>query len=341
MISTRYSAFSFQPPQSYPDLTILWIATPNCKRLVITASLLLRPCYQVSPYIGVACKSKLYPKDASPSFPSRLWQSLHPGSRKLQKQSVNSMQARVLIIDDDFGLLRLLGHVFSNAGYRVYTATNGREGIRQLHDHSPDLVILDVMMPVMDGWQTCSYIRRLSATPVILLTAVGWEDDVVRGLEGGAVDYITKPFSSKVLLARARAALRRAKPPLGPEQRAIYDDGYLAIDLHECRVLVRGQPVKLTATEHRLLAYLLQNAGKLLSPRQILEHVWGWTREDDTDGVRGYIRHLRQKLEQDPKNPQYVLTEHGAGYWFQVNPHPRNAPRDRLGEQPRLAQTVP
>jgi len=254
---------------------------------------------------------------------------------------VNSMQGkRVLIIDDDPGMLRLLEQIFSRAGYQVQVATNGREGLCQFNDHQPDLVILDVMMPIMDGWQTCSYIRRLANTPIIMLTALGWEDDVIRGLDSGAVDYVVKPFSSKVLLARAKVALRQAKPPSKPEKPALYDDGYLTIDLDEHRVFVRGEPLRLTATEYRLLAYLFQNAGKLLTPQQILENVWGWTREDDGECVRVYIWHLRRKLEQDPKNPQYLLTEHGTGYRFLKNPPQEQARRNSLIERPLLLQAA-
>ena len=252
---------------------------------------------------------------------------------EVQEKSVNNQQGKqLLIVDDDAAMLRLLEHIFTHAGYQVQVATNGRDGLRRFQDHIPDLVILDVMMPGMDGWQTCAHIRRIANTPVIMLTALGWEDDVVRGLDCGAVDYLVKPFSSKILLARVKAALRRAAPPSESEPPTLYDDGYLTIDLEERRVFVHGQPIKLTATEYRLLAYLFQNAGKLLTSQQILENVWGWTQEDDAECVRVYIWHLRQKLEQDPKNPKYLLTEHGVGYRFHKEPFPDTASSDSLAE---------
>ena len=247
---------------------------------------------------------------------------------------------KILIIDDEPGMLRLLEQIFFRAGYQVYVATNGREGLARFHNLQPDLVILDVMMPIMDGWQTCSYIRRLSNTPIIMLTALGWEDDIVRGLDSGAVDYVVKPFSSKVLLARAKAALRQAAPPSRQEKLIAYDDGYLSIDLDEHRVFVRGEPVRLTATEYHLLAYLFQNAGKLLTSQQILENVWGRTYEDDGDCIRVYIWHLRRKLEQDPKNPKYLLTVHGIGFRFQENPPQEQTLHNSLIERPLLLQAA-
>lgn len=237
------------------------------------------------------------------------------------EKNVNGFQRKkILAVDDDPEMLRLLEHFLSRAGYQVYTAADGQEGLCQFRAHPPDLVILDLMMPTMNGWQTCSQIRRFSTVPIIILTALRWDEDIVRGLDCGAVDYVTKPFSPIVLLARVRAALRQATLTQATSP-VIYDDGYLAVDLNECRVSVRRNPVKLSATEYRLLAYLLQNASRLLTTQQILEHVWGRAYEDETDCVRVYIWHLRQKLEQDVSNPRYLLTEHGVGYRFQKQPY--------------------
>ena len=252
------------------------------------------------------------------------------------EKNVNGFQGKkILAIEDDPEMLRLLEHFLSHAGYQVYTAADGQEGLCQFRAHPPDLVILDLMMPIMNGWQTCSQIRRFSTVPIIILTALGWEGDIVRGLDCGAVDYVTKPFSPKVLLARVRAALRQAILTQKVDKPVIYDDGYLTVDLNECRVSVRRNPVKLSATEYRLLAYLLQNACQLLTSQQILEHVWGRAYEDETDCVRVYIWHLRQKLEQDVNNPRYLLTEHGVGYRFQKQP----CPSGHL-EQPKQAATA-
>lgn len=225
---------------------------------------------------------------------------------------------RVLVVDDDPALLPLIEYTFAKEGYEVYTASDGREALRQFFDHRPDLVILDIMMPGMDGWETCRRMREVSDVPIMMLTARGQDEDIIRGLEYGADDYMTKPFSIKVLLARARAVLRRAAlPPVEYEDPAIYGDDYLTVDLKERRVTVKGESVKLTPTEYRLLAYLVHNAGHVLTSQQILENVWGWEYQNDLDYVRVYVWHLRQKLEEDPKNPRYILTELGAGYRFQ------------------------
>lgn len=224
----------------------------------------------------------------------------------------------VLVVDDDPALLPLMEYTFAKEGYEVYTAADGREALRQFYAHRPDLIILDIMMPGMDGWETCRRIREVSDVPILMLTARGQDEDIIRGLEYGADDYMTKPFSIKVLLAHARAVLRRAAlPPPDYGEPTTYRDEYLTVDLKERRVTVNGDSVKLTPTEYRLLAYLVQNAGQVLTFQQILENVWGWEYQDELDYVRVYVWHLRQKLEEDPKNPKYILTELGAGYRFE------------------------
>jgi len=226
----------------------------------------------------------------------------------------------ILIIDDDTLLLRLMEQVFSREGAQVYTASRGEEGLRLLHAHSPHLVFLDVMMPNMDGWEICASIRQQSDVPIIFLTALGREDDIVRGLEDGAVDFVSKPASLKILLARARAAMRQGELAPRMEVTQIYRDDYLTIDLGKGWVLAGGQPVKLTAVEYRLLAYLLQNAGQALSLQQIFEDVWGFEYLGSVNYVRAYIWQLRQKLEEDPTRPCYLKAEEGVGYWFQKLP---------------------
>ena len=226
----------------------------------------------------------------------------------------------ILVIDDDTLLLRLIEQVFSREGARVYTAHRGQEGLRLLHAHRPHLVLLDVMMPDMDGWEVCASIRQQSDVPIIFLTALGRENDIVRGLEDGAVDFVSKPASPKILLARARAALRQGEQAARMEETHTYRDDYLIIDLGKRWVLAGGQPVKLTAVEYRLLAYLLQNAGQAISLQQIFEEVWGFEHLGSVNYVRAYIWQLRQKLEEDPQHPQYLKTEEGVGYWFQKLP---------------------
>jgi len=230
-------------------------------------------------------------------------------------------EKKVLVVDDDPALLPLIEYTFAREGYEVLTACDGKEALKEFFAHKPDLVILDIMMPRMDGWETCRRIREVSDVPIVMLTARGQDEDIVRGLEYGADDYLTKPFSIKVLLAHARAVLRRAAlPPVEYAEPTTYADDFLTIDLKERRVTVGGEPVKLTPTEYRLLAYLVQNAGQVLTFTQILQNVWGWEYQDDLDYVRVYVWHLRQKLEQDPKNPRYIQTELGVGYRFEKAP---------------------
>lgn len=223
----------------------------------------------------------------------------------------------ILIIDDDAQLRRLMEYPLTKEGAAVSIAGNGKEGMRLFYSEKPDLVILDVMMPEMDGWETCKSIRQLSDAPIIMVTARGHDDDIIRGLELGADDYITKPFNVKVLLARVRAALRRAEKGIEVIKGTTYSDAYLNIDLDTHRIFIDGEPVNLTATEFRLLAYLLENAGRVMSFNQILESVWGWDYTDDPNYIRVYIWHLRKKLEKDPKNPEYIQNVQGIGYRFE------------------------
>jgi two-component system KDP operon response regulator KdpE len=224
---------------------------------------------------------------------------------------------RILIIDDDPGVRKMMELVFTRAGAEVRTASDGQDGLRQFRAFDPHLIVLDVLMPTLDGWQTCAEIRRLSSVPIIFVTVLQREDEIVRGLDSGAVDYVTKPFKPAVLLARARAALRQAGVLSENQKPAVYDDGHLVVDLVDRRVRAGGQPVQLTATEYRLLAYLLENAGRVVTYEQILEHVWGWDTRGSAEYVHVYVWHLRQKLEPDPRHPSYILTERGVGYRFE------------------------
>ncbi|MCB0197108.1 MAG: response regulator transcription factor [Anaerolineae bacterium] len=224
----------------------------------------------------------------------------------------------ILVVDDDPVIIQLLKSAFAKTRATVITASNGQEGLQQFYVHRPDLIILDVKMPDMDGWETCSIIRKLSDVPIIMLTARSNDEEVIRGLDSGADDYITKPFNAKVVLARARAALRRPAQTALTKKSTHYSDGYLTIDLEKNLVLTKGEPVKLTAQEYKLLAYLLQNPNRMLTTQQILENVWGWEYQNEPGHVRIYVWHLRRKLEEDPKDPQYLLTEYGLGYRFQT-----------------------
>ncbi|MCB0063094.1 MAG: response regulator transcription factor [Caldilineaceae bacterium] len=224
---------------------------------------------------------------------------------------------KILVIDDDHNLVQMIKLTFVRAGAEVYTAVDGRDGLRQFYEHRPDLVILDVRMPDIDGWETCRQIRLLSDVPIIMLTTMDKEEDVLRGFDYGADDFVTKPFSRDVLLARARAVMRRVELLNEAADQSVYSDEYLSIDLHRRRVIVDGKTAQLTATEYRLLTYLMQNAGQVLTYQNILDKVWGWEYQDSIDYVHVYISHLRKKLEVDPRNPRYVLTERGVGYRFE------------------------
>ena len=224
---------------------------------------------------------------------------------------------KVLVIDTDRSLVRSLEHSCASAGAAVHTALGGRQGLRRCRTWQPDLVIGVARMPDLDGWEACSRIRGSSGEPVFMISSKGTEDDIIRGLQCGAVDYISKPFSVQVLLARARAALRRISSVPVAGTNGYYDDGYLSIDLGQRRVTRSRVLVDLTATEYRLLAELFRNAGRVLTYDQILEAVWGDVYRDSPQYVHVYVYRLRQKLEDDPSQPRYLMTEHGMGYRFE------------------------
>jgi DNA-binding response OmpR family regulator len=236
---------------------------------------------------------------------------------KGQALAMNVEGKRILVIDDEAVLLKLVEETFTRLGAQVYKASDGHEGLRQFYTCKPDLVILDLMLPQLTGWEVCQQIRQISNVPLILLTAINRDADIVRGLQCGADDYVTKPFSPAVLIARAQAALRRAVPDTEENPTGYYGDGYLTIDLEKRRILVNGKPVRLSATEYKLLAYLFKNAGRVVTFQQILAHVWGEEYHGNADYVHVYISHLRRKLEADTTNPIYIRTEHGVGYRFE------------------------
>ncbi len=227
---------------------------------------------------------------------------------------------KILIIDDDPQICRIIEAAISAEGAQAIPAVNGLEGLRLFYKHQPDLVILDIMMPEMDGWEVCRQIRQLSDVPVIMLSALQGEDDVVRGLELGAVDYMTKPFSLKILQARINTALRQAENQVPSQPTTTYNDGYLSIDLERRRVMINEELVKLSVTEFKLLSLLLQNEGRVLTFDEILTSIWGEKHRDNADYVRVYIWHLRKKLEKSPKAPEYLHTEYGVGYRFEGMP---------------------
>lgn len=222
-------------------------------------------------------------------------------------------RGKVLVIDDDRTLLGLLRQSLEKAGYRFIGVTNGIDGLQAVYKDQPDLVILDVMMPRMDGWETCLRIRGISQVPIIMLTAKEEEAEKVKGFECGADDYVTKPFSFAELTARVGAVLHRARrgKPTEPPRVYIFDE--LVVDVEHKEVSVRGQPVDLTPTEFELLVYLAENAGRTLTHEQLLARVWG-DEYADTGYVKRYIWYLRRKIERDPSDPEYIITERGFGY---------------------------
>jgi len=222
----------------------------------------------------------------------------------------------ILVVDDEERMARFIRLNLEQDGFQVVEAYRGMQAIQALRDHMPDLVILDVMMPDLDGFEVLRMIREINTVPVIMLTAKGEEDDRIKGLELGADDYITKPFSPRELVSRVKAVLRRNEVASGSPRDVIQVDDRLKIDFGRREVWVGDQLVKLRPTEYRLLYHLVQNAGWVMTYDQLLSKVWGYEYRDEPHYVRLYINYLRQKLEEDPSNPKYILTERGVGYRF-------------------------
>jgi two-component system KDP operon response regulator KdpE len=195
-------------------------------------------------------------------------------------------------------------------------ANDGPEGVAAFRETHPDLLVLDVMMPRLDGWEVCRRVRDTSNVPIIMLTARANETDRVLGLRMGADDYIDKPFSLKELEARIEAVLRRSSRSTIATGDCLYDDGYLRLESEGMLAARDGEPIKLTATERRLLFVLAERAGRVMAPSQILNQVWGPEYEGQSDYVKLYIWRLRQKVEPDPTEPEYIVTERGLGYRF-------------------------
>lgn len=230
---------------------------------------------------------------------------------------MSSATYSVLIVDDEHGLATLAAEHLKSLGYETSTAHDGPSGLRAFFDIRPDLVLLDVMMPGMDGFEVCSRIRDMADTPVIMLTARDSEEDIVRGLEIGADDYIIKPFKPAELSARVQAVLRRAQSSTQDgDLGGKYADDWLRIDVPARIVEVNGERVRLSALEFKLLAFLLKNRGRIVEANTILTTVWGPEYRDEVAYVRVYVSHIRQKIEQDPANPVYILTERQVGYLF-------------------------
>jgi two-component system KDP operon response regulator KdpE len=223
---------------------------------------------------------------------------------------------KILVVDDEPRMLDLISMNLKLEGFDVITAADGYQALEKVTRTMPDLVLLDIMMPDMDGFETLKRIREIAPVPVIFLSVKGEEADRVRGLDLGADDYITKPFSPRELVSRIRAVLRRTEPETPGRNSEIVVDPELKIDFDQRRVYARGKEIKLRPTEYRLLYQLVTNPGKLLTHETLLARVWGPEYKEEDQYVRLYITYLRQKIEKDPKKPKYILSERGLGYRF-------------------------
>jgi len=223
------------------------------------------------------------------------------------------MKPSALVIDDEIQIRRLLRLALESNGYSVHEADSGEQGLAEVAFRRPDVIVLDLGLPDLDGVQVLKRLREWSQTPVVILSVRDSEEQKVAALDAGADDYVTKPFSTAELMARLRVAQRRAKPA---DESPVYCSGHLVVDLSQRVVTVAGKEIKLTATEYALLALFVKYAGRILTHRQILREIWGPNSEEHRQYLRVYVTHLRQKIEQDPAKPQLITTEPGIGYRF-------------------------
>jgi len=233
-----------------------------------------------------------------------------------RKNMASIKNKKILVVDDEERMLRFIRLNLEHDGFQVIEAAKGHEALDKMRTGMPDLILLDVMLPDLDGFEVLKMVREISNIPIIMLTAKGEEDDRVKGLELGADDYVTKPFSPRELVSRVKAVLRRVESEGSGEEEVIEVDDRLKIDFNRREIWVEDELVKLRPTEYRLLYHLVQNAGWVLTYDQILSRVWGYEYRDEPHYVRLYINYLRQKLEKDPTKPKYILTERGVGYRF-------------------------
>lgn len=221
----------------------------------------------------------------------------------------------ILLMDDDTNLSDLLSDYLRGQGFTVRSAQNGRDGLRAVFERKPDLVVLDVNMPIKDGWETLKSLREVSDLPVIMLTARGNEPDVLRGFSLGADDYVPKPFSFAQLTARIKAVLGRGRTAVDENLR----EGDLEVNLRTCQVRRGEVLLELTPTEFKLLVTLMRRSGQVVSPEELVREVWGPQYREEIGYARRYIWHLRKKVEIDPENPRYIHNERGYGYRFQTD----------------------
>ncbi len=226
------------------------------------------------------------------------------------------MNERILIVEDELPMAQAIAYALKREGYQVRIASDGQEGLRLALTEKPDLVILDLMLPKLDGWEVCRTLRAKSKVPILILTARGEEHDKVLGLELGADDYVVKPFSMRELVARVRALLRRAKMAAVSEEPDVLQSGNLTLYVAEHRVELDGKELALAPREFALLKVLMLNKGRVLSREQLLELAWGQSEFIDQHTVDVHVHWLREKIEPDPKNPRRIVTVRGVGYRF-------------------------
>lgn len=238
---------------------------------------------------------------------------------------MNTKKETVIVADDDPRLLRLVQFNLQQAGYRVLTAPDGSRALRLAETENPDLLLLDIRMPLMDGLEVCRRVRNFSTVPIIMVTAKDSEEDKVAGLDAGADDYLTKPFGAPELMARVRAVLRRTKLYSGDTTEPVFESGDLKVDFAQQLALRDGRPINLTPTEYRIVAYLARNAGRVVTQGELLTKVWGPEYENEAHLLRVNIARLRQKIERDPGSPRHVITRPGIGYYLAKQPIPEPA----------------
>jgi two-component system KDP operon response regulator KdpE len=236
--------------------------------------------------------------------------------RPYQQNDPGFSGMQILVVDDEKRMIDFIRMNLELEGFRVFEASNGIQALDMVRRHIIDLIILDVMMPQLDGFEMLRMLREFSTVPVILLTAKSEENDKVRGLGLGADDYVTKPFGARELMSRVKAVLRRTQGLAEPGQAIIRIDDRLSVDFNRREAIVEGEHIRLRPTEYRLLYHLIENAGWTVPHEQLLAKVWGYEYRDETHYVRLYINYLREKIEKDPSNPKYILTERGIGYRF-------------------------
>lgn len=225
------------------------------------------------------------------------------------------MSAKVLVVDDEKTTVNLIAILLERRGFDVIKAYSAEEGLRMAYKHQPDIVLLDIMMPDMDGWEVCRRLREMSDVPILFLTARADIKDVVDGLNMGADDYIIKPYDNDELVARIRAHLRRA-PRNDMSEELTFDNGDFRINFMNREVYVRNEIKHLTPKEFNLLGVLVRNAGRVVNRRELVTQAWGDEYSDAIDSLKLYIHYLRQKVEIDPTRPDYILTSRGVGYRF-------------------------